>query len=322
SHTVFNSTLHKLVTSGQVDRYPKLSTPGKTVKYSLTEQAKVLRKHWNVHDYIETRRKSRIPEPMEDVEKNKRKQYLVLLLLYKATLGSGYLHSHVKPEPGHVAYRNYHTGAYDNYSYGHSLGVAERDIVSHGQFDLNGAFAYIDFSISEVKKIFNELLQHDPSVIRPIFSRAESNPAHNRRRFVIADELLKEYLQTLFAGLYSTVPLRMEETWQYIRWPNPKSGEADWYLSQYGKKRLVQFAKRAIDIRKKLLEKSEKEKLTFLKSVKESIRNYDKYVRHWYKVISSPRYKTIKDNYRDVITPIIEIVYPKFLRELHTNNQV
>jgi hypothetical protein len=196
-------------------------------------------------------------------------------------------------------------------------GVSIDDLLSTGGTGLRGAFAYIDFEPSEVEDCFKKLLRYSPPIIKQLSDDMKQKNETQRERYVIANSLLEEYFSDLYVGVFSGIQNQMELTWRYVRWPYPKSGEAGWYMSLYGVKRVFRFANTLIRERNESTATETENRVQFIRVQNEYIRTWHNYAIHYYKKIMGKKYKDIRKEYREIIDPIIEIVYPKFLRELH-----
>jgi hypothetical protein len=170
--------------------------------------------------------------------------------------------------------------------------------------DMSGAFRHIDFAESEVKECLSKLSKHDPPVIRPLVDNINDNT--NNIRFIIADDLFREFIEDVYAGLFSFVPDRMRETWLFIRWPKPDSDEVKWYISLFGKKRTASFVNRALKNRRELEKKNDIQRNALIKYISDDrIKMYDDYTKHWYKeIITAEKYDRIHRQYEDIIDPI------------------
>ena len=52
------------------------------------------------------------------------------------------------------------------------------------------------------------------------------------------------------------------------------------------------------------------------------ISSYDNGIKENYKIIMDNKYAAIHDKYKDVMIVLLDIVYPKFLRELHEQYKI
>jgi hypothetical protein len=152
-------------------------------------------------------------------------------------------------------------------------------------------------------------------------------------RYILEDPLLREFIITCW-NILGFVLFRMNETYVYKRWPKyrvrtgneKKSSYAyhlymKWYKRLFGTYRFTQHNFSQLLARKRNFEKldkrTQKEELT---NAHDLISSYDNGIKENYKIIMDNKYAAIRDKYKDVVTALLDLVYPKFLRELHENN--
>lgn len=319
-HGTFVSTLNKLKHAKKVDNEVTVRNGKVVSEYFLTATDFKQKRLWGIDERISTKREDKSlssynSKGQPDYNK-KRKTYLLLLLLYKAVFGSTYQYvtSNLERHPVTLSFRT-------------EQGISQQDLVSQGVMGMNRAFLYIDFTEAEVKQCFKQLKRHYPPILEPRTTKVPNIKAKdvdddNTRRFGISDKSLRNLMLDIYAGIFPNTVLRMENTWLYVRDPEQGSGETNWYLSLFGEKSVVDFINRVLEIRNKLDKKNWEEKSAMKAVILDEIKKYDNAITHFYKQIMSKRNEGIRKRYDVVIDPMLEIVYPQFLRELHKNNKI
>jgi hypothetical protein len=252
----------------------------------------------------------------------KRKR-LYQLLFFIASSGAGRLKPNPKLEPGNIV-------LYDAdskpamYSYYNITGVGASDfsvepkeIIGQG-----GALTdvVVDLPDSEIAKLFEMLLKDKRPLIKPI------DDVGGEIRYGIANQSLADYIADCWV-LFSFVKWRMEKTWKYIRKPNTKD-EIEWYVFFYGKTKAKSFFIEAEETRRRSKLDSK-----IRESFKDRIRSLDNSIRRnlegWPDEKRSTRPgiyekygKNVMKDYKFPAQVLLEMVYPKFLRELQKKKKI
>jgi RNAse (barnase) inhibitor barstar len=100
------------------------------------------------------------------------------------------------------------------------------------------------------------------------------------------------------------------------------SGEINWYRSLFGDENVVGFIKKVLEARTKFDKKWDKDKDAIKDVIVGQIKMYDEEITCNYKKIMSKRNEDVRKRYTAVIDPVLEIVYPQFLQDLHKNNKI
>jgi hypothetical protein len=154
-------------------------------------------------------------------------------------------------------------------------------------------------------------------------------------RYIIADPLLREFIIRCWTIL-GFVLFRMNETYVYKRWPKhrvrtgngKKSSYAyhlymNWYKRLFGTYRFTQHNFSQLLERKRNFEKLDKRtQKEELANADDLINSYDSGIKENYKIIMGNKYVAIRDKYKDVVTILLGMVHPMFLRELHKQHEI
>jgi hypothetical protein len=257
---------------------------------------------------------------IEDLSIKRKRLYQ--LLFFIASSGAGRLKPNPKLEPGNIVLYDA-DGKPSMYSYYNITGVGAsdfsvepREIIGQG-----GALTdvVVDLPDSEIAKLFKMLLKEKRPLIKPI------GDVGREIRYGIANQSLADYIADCWV-LFSLVQWRMEETWKYIR--KPEKDEVEWYVFFYGKRKARSFFIEAEETRR-----DSKSDSKIRESFKERIRSFDNSIRRnlegWPDEKRSMRPgiyekygKNIMKDYKFPAQVLLEMVYPKFLRELQKKKKI
>jgi hypothetical protein len=154
-------------------------------------------------------------------------------------------------------------------------------------------------------------------------------------RYIIADPLLREFIIICWTIL-GFVFFKMIEIYVYKLWPKHRVRLSDgirsakdessyvyhlymkWYKRLFGKYRFTQHNFSRLLARKRNFEKLDKRtQKEELANANDLIKSYDDGIKESYKIIMSEKYAAIRDKYKDVITALLDMSYPDFVKECH-----
>jgi hypothetical protein len=178
--------------------------------------------------------------------------------------------------------------------------------------------AAVDLSPSEIGSLFKMLLKEKTPLIKPI------DEVGGETRYGITDKSLADYIADCW-GLFSFVLWRMEETWKYKR--KPTKDEKEWYVFFYGKRKANDFFTKAQETRnhskvdRKIRESS-------IKSIRSLDNSIQRHLEGWRDEkgtrpgIYGKYGKNVMKEYKFPAQVLLEMVYPKFLKELHKKKKI
>ncbi len=161
-------------------------------------------------------------------------------------------------------------------------------------------------------------------------------PSYGENRgTLLQNPLLQEFIITCWTIL-GFVLFRMNETYVYKRWPKHRvrtgNGKKSsyvyhlymkWYKRLFGTYRFTQHNFSQLLARKRNFEELDKStQKEELANADDLISLYDNGIKENYKIIMDNKYAAIHDKYKDVVTALLDIVYPMFLRELHEQHKI
>jgi hypothetical protein len=252
-----------------------------------------------------------------------KKKRMYQLLFYVASVGARRLKHNLEAEPGDIGV----FGADGNLT---AYSVYDKDGVGVSDFSVKpieligegGALTDVvaDLATSEISSLLEMLSSAKPKLIKPV------SFADGEIRYDIDNKALADYISDCWV-LFSFVDWRMEETWNYIR--KPTKDEVEWYVFLYGKSKTKDFFSKAQEIRNH--SKTETKKIEY---TREHIRSWDNAIqRHldgWRDekgITTRPgiyeKYgKKVMKEYEFPAKVLLDIVYPKFLRDLHSRKEI
>jgi hypothetical protein len=176
-------------------------------------------------------------------------------------------------------------------------------------------FGYISLTKSDAQQYLNVLQDHNPPILNIIEHRS-----NDKTRYGLLNPLLKEFISYCIRVLHD-VEWRMQYIWLYKR-PIKNFLEDDekkWFMRLYGDKtkmgRIV--SSHFLNLVKKKCEfrDQEKERIQQLsKHANKTIQEFNESIKRSYQVIMSQKYRSVRNMYSLVTGPLLEVVYPRFLR--------
>jgi DNA-binding HxlR family transcriptional regulator len=256
---------------------------------------------------------------VEELATKRKKAYQ--LLFFIASSGARRLKPNPKPEPGDIALRSA-DGKLAAYSYHSVSGVGASDFSVEPKEILGQAGALspaADLSPSEVAGLFDILLKEKPPLIRPV------GEFGGETRYGIADRSLADYIAHCWA-LFPFVRWRMEETWKFRR--KPTRDEVEWYAFFYGKRKAKSFFAAAQESRKRSKTDGE-----LRRSSIKSIKDWDGVIRRqlegrrdekgsYHPGIYKKYGPSVMKEYKFPAQVLLDMIYPKFLKELHKKKKI
>ena len=252
-----------------------------------------------------------------------KKKRMYQLLFYIASAGARRLRPSPKPEPGDIGLfgADGKLTAYSIYDID-GVGVSDFSVKPIETIGQAGALTDVvtDLSPSEISSLLEMLSRAKPKLIKPI------SFVDGEIRYGIHNCSLAEYISDCWV-LFSFVKWRMEETWQHIR--EPRKDEVEWYVFFYGKSKTKDFFSKAQEIKKR----SKTDRKITDHHIKR-IRSWDDAIRHHLEgwrdekgtttrpgIYEKYGKKVMKD-YKYPAKVLLEMVYPKFVRELQKRKEI
>jgi len=287
-------------------------------------------------------------ESLSNTEKNK-KMYVLLLL--QSASGSSRWSVVDKAEPGLSSRYNPRTRRYETIEQYELPGVTIGDIVGHKHEGLDHIFQHENFEESETENCI-KILQEEFDLydkIKPMYRE------NGEVGIEIIDDLLKEFFQ-MCGAIFAYVDIRISKTLVCKR--GVRKGllldALKWFISFFGRDRLNSLYNRMerdlaqrIDLFKKgknimKIKKTKKKIISdYFSSFLFEIDRWDKLIiaTYHYRVKCDKRYRHVSKKYLGkydkycnyvsslpkkysvLIDKLLEMVYPKFLRQYHQSNR-
>jgi hypothetical protein len=266
--------------------------------------------------------KNRLINDKKAKQDPEKRQNAYLLILSIAAFGATYYRRTSKYKSGQIVGRDRYKKKKINYSSYERPGVGLVDLVDKHRTRLaylpprrknignDELFGYISLTKSESQQYTNELQDHDPSILHLI------NPQLNGiTRYDISDPLLKEFIAFCIITL-GDVEQRMHYAWLYKR--PMEDDEKKWYMRLYGKEakgtRITNYFLSLVERKGEFRKKEKKIQDELSSHADKVIHEFDKSIKHGYHIIMSQKYLSTRKRYSLVTEPLIEVVYPYFLK--------
>jgi hypothetical protein len=266
--------------------------------------------------------------PDENKERNsERRQNVYLLILSIAAFGATYYRSTSKLNPGQFVVRNIYKNKKISYSSFERPGVGLVDLVDKRRTRLDylpprrknigndELFGYIGLTKSEAEQYIKELQCYDPPTLHVI-----DHKPNDKTRYGIPDPLLIDFVAFCIITL-GDVEWKMQYVWLYQRPGLRKFVEDDekkWYTRLYGNeqkgRRLTSYFWRLVRMKKDFRKLDRRRQNELTEHADNVIAQLDKSIRLRYQIIMSQKYKSVRERYNVVTGPLIEAVFPSFLR--------
>jgi hypothetical protein len=256
-----------------------------------------------------------------------RRQNVYLLILSIAAFGATYYRGTSKFEPGQFVVRNIYNNKKISYSSFERPGVGLVDLVDKRRTRLDylpprrknmgndELFGYIDLTNSEAEQFINELQCNNPPILHAI-----DHKPNDKTRYGIRDPLLREFVSFCIITL-GNVEWKMQYVWLCQRPGLRKFVEDDekkWYTRLYGNeqkgRRLTSYFWRLVRMKKDFRNMDWRRQNELTEHADKVIDQLEKSIRLRYQIIMSQKYKSVRERYNVVTEPLIEAVFPSFLR--------
>jgi hypothetical protein len=316
--------LKRLRNLGIIKLYPK-------IPIRLTEVAAESYKNRSLVLPSDFRSRAILKSPMVRNKKTnhgpERSQNIYLLILSIAVFGATYYRCTTKFEPGQISIKDIFKNKKISYSSYERPGVGLVDLVDKQRTKSdylpprrknigNGElFGYISITKSEAQQSLNMLQDHNPPILHII-----EHKSNDKSRYGLLNPLLKEFVSYCIRTLHD-VEWRMQYVWLYKR-PIKECVEDDekkWFMRLYGDKakmgRIVSsHFLNLVEMKCKLRGKEKKRIQQLNTHADKTIREFDESIKRSYQVILSQKYRSLRNTYSLVTDPLLEVVYPQFLR--------
>lgn len=255
-----------------------------------------------------------------------RSQNVYLLILSIAALGAIYYRSTTKYEPGQLSSVDIFNNKKIGYSSYGRPGVGLVDIVDKRRTRLDylpprrknvgndELFGYISLTEQEARQHINDLQVRIPPILHVI----DPQP-NDRTRYGILDPVLKEFVSFCIITL-GNLEWKLQYAWLYKRPIRKfmKDAENKWYTRLYGSDqkglRVTSYLWNLMRKRKDFRKMDGKRQRELIVHADKTIRQFDESIKRSYGVIMSQRYRSVQNTYSLVTDPLLEVVYPQFLR--------
>jgi hypothetical protein len=260
------------------------------------------------------------------VVKSKRSQNVYLLILSIAAFGAIYYRSTTKFEPGQVSSVDIFKNKKIGYSSYGRPGVGLIDLVDKRRTRLDylpprrknvgndELFGYISLTEQEARQHINDLQVHSPPILYVIDPQS-----NDRTRYGILDPVLKEFVSFCIITL-GNVEWKLQYVWLYKRPIRRfmKDAENKWYTLLYGSDqkglRLTSYLWNLMRKKKDFRKMDGKRQSELIVHADKTIRQFDGSIKRSYQITMSQKYRSVRNTYGLVTDPLLEVVYPQFLR--------
>ena len=164
----------------------------------------------------------------------------------------------------------------------------------------------------ELKQCFRLLSKEH--IIRPL--ERPLGRFRGEARYEIAEKFFSSFITDCWL-MWSATITRLDHTWRYIRGPSKQYGDESWFANLYGKKKSQEYFATLYEERRKFKSKYNER---IQEEFKKVIRHSDNNIRQWWKILHE-RHRSIILNPDYITATLLEITYPKFLRDMNDKNK-
>jgi hypothetical protein len=174
-------------------------------------------------------------------------------------------------------------------------------------------FAYVKLMRSDTEEHIKTLQNHRPPILEVI--NVQSN---GELRYGIADAMLKSFIIDGILTLFEVYAM-MEKIWIYKRWI--RSEEKEWYNRLFGRQgrgtRVTSGYLWLRNNREGLRIMDEKRHMANINHANKMIAHHNRFIKEYYhNLIMTENYEDVRRTFQIITTPLIEIIFPKFVRIL------
>lgn len=194
----------------------------------------------------------------------------------------------------------------------------------------NELFGYLNLTREEAQRTFDKLLNHNPPIINPLKMKNETQS----KRYTIADDLLKEFVTNCtlsfnlcvndrlqYAYIYDLFYVIEKENGELLTKGEQKKEYKKYMQIWYGSKRKTRGYFAMMDKRSTELNSKSREKSELAKHYKKVIDERDTIIKDTHLFDDefenvNDKYKPLLESYGFIINIFLEMLFPRFLREL------
>lgn len=264
-----------------------------------------------------TKKKESVIRLYEKTNEARRKEKILVMILYQAVFGSG------RHLPTNIALAG--DILIDKpYRYHPLPGTGISDFLTDSKnINLGSIFNDIDFNRDEVEEVFKSL--EDKGILKKIKTGQSNTNSFPEERMTISNHLLSELIREIIL-IFTDACLRMRCWWVHVKPPGRSGQEREWYEMMYGEKGtdndFSKYFSKSLRLGKKIKISNINTRLTHRNypidpAIHKIIRSCDLTIRFRYNIIRT-KYAVVFNNYQSFLEFLLnEICYPKFLQDLN-----